>query len=850
MPILNLVVPCPGLKIPVQVHSLANARRIVYRTYWRVSVVIVSLFPALFGCAGEPKDLSVDNQDLSPTTQLWYTHPVDEWDNALPVGNGRLGAMVFGKTDEERIHFNEESYWSGGPYNQTVKGAYKALPEVQRLVFAGEYIKAHRVFGRYMMGYPVEQMKYQSLGDLILKFDREGETTDYKLVLDLERAIATTSYIQNDVRFTREVFVTPVDQVIVVRLTADAPGSISFVASLRGYRNTAHSNYATDYFQMDGYGVDGLILRGKSADYLGVEGKLRYQARLKAIAEGGVVSVDDVYLIVSDANAVTLFIAAATNFVSYKDVSADPDARVENVLNGVKDKLYDQIKDAHIKEHQRLFDRVSIDLGSSANSFLPTDERLSRFDGSNDPNLAALCFQFGRYMLISSSRPGTQPANLQGIWNEDMNPSWDSKYTTNINTEMNYWPAEVGNLSECARPLFTMIEELTDQGSQVAKEHYGARGWVYHQNTDIWRVAAPMDGPSWGTFTTGGAWLCTHLWEHFLYTGDKDFLRKVYPILKGNVIFFLDFLVEHLRYGWLVTNPSTSPENFPARPGNDRFFDEVTTFNSPGTSICAGSTIDMQILNDLFSYVAQAADVLETDTAFKERVLAARKRLAPMQIGKNGDLQEWLEDWGQKEKSHRHISNLYGLFPGNQISARKTPKLAEASKVVLEQRGLEGNGWASAWKMACWARLYDADKAMDNFNYYIHNYCLKSLYAICSRALQVDGMFGISAAVAEMLLQSHENEIHLLPTLHGSWHDGEVTGLRARGGFEVNMKWSNGRLTSSEILSLNGNDCIIRTASEVRVSHGANSISVMQVDDGVVRFNTEPGELYTITAVD
>lgn len=813
----------------------------------KLSPVFLLIF--LLGCAENRTSLSSSRgSDFNPTTQLWYQHPADKWENALPVGNGRLGAMVFGKTDEERIHFNEETYWSGGPYNQTVKGAREALPEVQRLIFEGKYIKAHRVFGRNLMGYPIEQMKYQSMGDLILKFKQSGEIKDFRHGLDLERAIATTTYEQNGIRFTREVFVTAVDQVIVVRLKADLPASISFAASLRGYRNTAHSNYATDYFQIDGFGNDGLHLQGKSADYLGIEGKLRYRARLKVIADGGKVRVDDVDLVVSDANSVTLFIAAATNFVSYKDVSANPGERVESVLKAIENKSYDQIKNAHMKEYQEFFKRVSIDMGSSADSYLPTDERLKRFDGSNDPNLAALCFQFGRYMLISSSRPGTQPANLQGIWNEDMNPSWDSKYTTNINTEMNYWPAEVGNLSEFAEPLFTMIRELTDQGSQVAKEHYGARGWVYHQNTDIWRVAAPMDGPSWGTFTTGGAWLCTHLWEHYLYTGDKEFLRNVYPILKGNVTFFLDFLVEHPEYGWLVTNPSTSPENFPDRPGNDRFFDEVTTFNSPGTSICAGSTIDMQILNDLFGYVAQASEILGLDPEFRQEVLSARQKLAPMQIGKNGDLQEWLEDWGQKEKSHRHISNLYGLFPGNQISVRKTPEFAEASKVVLEQRGLEGNGWASAWKMACWARLYDAGKAMDNFKYYVHNYCFNNLYAICSRALQVDGMFGLNAAVAEMLLQSHENEIHLLPAIHESWHKGQVRGLRARGGFEVNIKWENGRLTSSDILSLNGNVCVLRTDSKVKVTHGNNSVSIMNVEDGVIRFDTDPGETYIITA--
>ena len=789
------------------------------------------------------------SNSVNPITLLWYKHPADNWNNALPIGNGRLGAMVFGYTDEEKIQFNEETYWSGGPYSQTVKGGAEVLPEIQKLIFEGKYIKAHNLFGRYLMGYPVEQMKYQSMGDLILKFPEEGEVKNYIHQLDMDQAIVTVSYELNGVNFIREVFSTPVNQVIVVRLTADKPKSISFTANLRGYRNQAHSNYATDYFQMNGLENDGLVLQGKSADYMGVEGKIRYQARLKAVPEGGSMKVDDVDLIISNADAVTLYLTAATNFVNYKDVTADPNQRIEEIMKALDEKSFQEIKETHIKEHQRLFRRVSMDLGSSPNSFLPTDERLKNFDGKNDPNLAALCFQFGRYLLISSSRPGTQPANLQGIWNKDMNPSWDSKYTTNINTEMNYWPAEVGNLSECTEPLIKMVKELTDQGSDVAKEHYGAKGWVFHQNTDIWRVAAPMDGPAWGTFTTGGAWLCTHLWEHYLYTGDQKYLKEIYPVIKGSVEFFLDFLVEHPKYGWLITNPSTSPENFPDWPGNDRFFEEITGSFRPGTSVCAGSTIDMQILNDLFSYCADAADILGIDHEFSKEVLSARKRLAPMQIGKKGDLQEWLEDWGQKEKSHRHISNLYGLYPGNQISITRTPEFAEASKVVLEQRGLRGNGWASAWKMGCWARLYNAEKAMDNFTCYIHNYCFNNLFAICSRALQVDGTFGISGVIAEMFLQSHENEIYLLPALHSSWNKGEIKGLCARGGFNVDMQWEKGKLLFSEILSKLGNTCRIRVDDPVEVYCNGNKIKVNTLDEGAIEFNTGKNKIYQIKTI-
>jgi alpha-L-fucosidase 2 len=811
-------------------------------------VASVSLLPVLLALAAPLGSADAGHlPGANPTTLLWYTHPADKWEDALPVGNGRLGAMVFGKTDEEEIPLNESTWWTGGPYSTTVKGGAQALPEIRRLIFAGELVRAHKAFGRHLLGYPVEQQKYQPLGSLVLTFPDRGPVGGYRHQLDLDTAIVTTDYEQDGATFTREVFVSPIDQVIVVRLTADRPGRVAFRAQLRGARNQAHSNYATDYFQMDGLGQDGLVVRGRSADYLGVKGQLRFESRLKAVTEGGTTQVQDDTLVVAGADAVTLLVAAATSFVTYKDVSGDPGSRVEAAMRGAAAKSIEAIRSAHLAEHRRLFRRVLIGLPSTADSALPTDERLRKLAGGNDPPLLGLLFQFGRYLLVSSSRPGGQPANLQGLWNASSNPPWDSKYTTNINTEMNYWPAEVANLSECAEPLFRMIRELGDQGADVAREHYGARGWVMHQNTDLWRVAAPMDGPSWGAFTTGGAWLTTHLFEHYRFTGDRRFLREYYPLMKGAAEFFLDFLVPHPRLGWLVTNPSTSPENFPLAPGNDAFFDEVTGSLSRGTTLVAGSTIDMEILRELFDDLAESAAILGVDPELRARAREARSKLLPLQIGKNGELQEWLEDWAQRERSHRHLSHLYGLYPGREISPRGTPAFADASRRVLEQRGLEGNGWSSAWKAGSWARLGDGAKAMENLSFAVHNYTTRSLFSICSKSLQVDGALGLTAALAEMLLQSQDDALVFLPALPTAWPSGEVRGLRARGGFEIGLRWKDGRLAQASVRSDLGGRCRIRTTHGMRVTFAGRPVRAAR-EDGVVAFETTPSSLFELTA--
>ena len=753
------------------------------------------------------------NRDAAATV-LWYSKPAEKWAEALPVGNGRLGAMVFGGTGNERIQLNEQTIWTGGPYDPTRPGGPEALPEIRKLVFAGKFFEAEALFAKTMMGKPAEQMKYQPLGNLLLEIPGHSDPADYRRELDLDTAVAAVTYRFGGVNFKREVFASAVDQVIVVRLTADKPGSISCAAKIEGVANTktpGDEKHSTEALQ-DGQ----LVLRGKTSSLLGIEGRVRYEARVRVWNEGGTLAVTGDSVSVTSAGAVTLLIAAATNFKRYDDLSGDPEARVREYLRRVEGKTFDRLRADHVAEHRRLFHRAGLSLPAAEASVRPTDERLHGYDPQKDPQLMALMFQYGRYLLIGSSRPGCQPANLQGIWNEDMNPAWESKFTANINLEMNYWPAEVAALPECVEPLVQMVRELSETGGRVARIHYGARGWVFHQNSDQWRHAAPMDGPTWGTFATGGAWLCTHLWEHYRFTGDKEYLRGIYPVLKGSAQFFLDTLVEHPTRKWLVTCPSTSPENFPACPGNKKYHDEFTGIDLPGTTICAGSTIDMQILRDLFDACAEAAKVLDTDPDFRSQVEKARQRLAPMQAGKHGQLQEWLEDWEDLEPEHRHISHLYGLYPSNQITPAATPQLAQAAGVSLNLRSDTGTGFGMAWKASCWARLLDGEHANLCLSNLVARQTCPNLFSKCFSAPQVEGALGATAAIAEMLLQSHSGEIHLLPALPKAWPEGKVTGLRARNGFEVDIEWRNGTLTRAVIRSQLGDPCRLRYGTKTR----------------------------------
>lgn len=775
--------------------------------------------------------------------KLWYTAPAPDWDNSLPVGNGRLGATVLGGLAEERIVLNEETLWSGGPYDPTNPGGYKALPEIQRLIFEGDIEKAHDLFGRTMMGIPYEQMKYQPFADLRLTFAGHEAGSDYRRELDMDRAMVTVRYKVGDVTYTRETFSTAVDQVVAMRISADRPGAINFDAVLLGFRNQAHSNYGTDYFWMDGLGPDTLRVTGKSSTFLGIEGRMRYEGRLVARPEGGTVEVDYKTLKVRNADAVVLLFAAATNFVRYDDISADPAARVAAYLDKVKDRSWDAMLADHLEEHRSWFRRVSLVMGPDT-ATVPTDVQLKRYAAKPDPHLAGLAYQFGRYLLIGSSRPGTNAANLQGIWNDNSNPWWDSKYTININIPMNYWPAETGGLPELSEPLFSLIKDVSETGRSVAREHWGARGWVLHQNTDQWRAAAPMDGASWGSWPVGGAWLSTHLWERYLFDPDEDFLRAWYPVLRDQARFLADILVENPKTGYLVIAPGMSPENFPLYPGNGRFFDEVTGSYLKGRMMQAGVTMDNQIVRDLFDAYLNAAEVLGVDPEMRAEVAEKGRRLPPNQVGRHGQLQEWFDDWEDLEPEHRHISHLYGLWPGDEITPRGTPVEAAAASVTLDLRKTGGCGWSYGWKVGLRARLAQPEQAHEQIARYLSDNVLTNMFSRCGRALQVDGSFGTTAGIAEMLIQSHTDTLDVLPALPAAWPNGRVEGLRARGGLTVDLAWEIGRATELVVRTTRAGTLILRGAPTGQVTVDGGRARSRAVAPGVISVEARAGATY------
>lgn len=795
--------------------------------------------------------------------KLVYDKSATNWNEALPIGNGRLGAMVFGGAAREQLQLNEETIWAGEPGNNVPKNTYDSIIKIRALLNAGNYDQAQAVSNKaFPRAAPADLnygMPYQTMGSVFFDFPGHEKNQDYRRSLDIEKAISNISYKVNDVVYRREIIASLADNVIIVRFTSDKKGMLNFSIDATSPQK-AHE-VKTQEKQ--------LVVAGTSGSVDNKTGKIKFKGLVHPVLKGGNLITHTDRLEIKGADEVIVYISIATNFKNYKDLSGNPDVKVENAIKKAVAKSYSNALNAHVAMYQKYFKRVSLDLGTSAQASKTTDIRIKEFSKNFDPHLVALYFQFGRYLLIASSQPGTQPANLQGIWNDKLSPPWDSKYTVNINTEMNYWPAEITNLSEMHEPLFKMLEDLAVTGKESAQQMYRARGWNMHHNTDLWRITGVVDGGFYGMWPMGGAWLTQHLWQHYLYTGDKKFLSGYYPVLKGKALFYLDVLQKDPSGKWLVVSPSMSPENSYQK----------------SVGITAGATMDNQLVFDVFNNFINAAKILRVDPLLSDSIQKALAQLPPMQIGQHNQLQEWLQDWDRTNDKHRHISHLYGLFPAGQISPLRTPALTEAAKNSMIYRGDKSTGWSMGWKVNWWARLLDGNQAFKLITDQLspapvdqsgQNGGTYPNLLDAHPPFQIDGNFGCTSGIAEMLVQSYDGYIYILPALPDVLANGSVKGLKARGGFEIDIDWKNGKLVKLVVKSALGGNCRIRIAEGLKLSgttklsaaksentnefYQVNKIKEAVISDkaslkgisvpqtAVYDFSTKPGQVYMFTA--
>ncbi len=765
---------------------------------------------------------------LSQELKLSYDKEATNWNEALPLGNGRIGAMVYGGVSQEEIQLNEETIWAGRPGNNVPQGKYKDIVKIRQLLVEGRNKEAqelsNRAFPRAAPAGLDYGMPYQTFGSLLLGFPTHLNPIQYQRELDLNKAITTVSYQVDGVNYRREMFTSLVDSLLLIRITADKAKSISMDLNWK----SPHQNINL------GVNNDALFLRGKGGTVDSKEGQVAFYGFVYPQVKGGQINHHSEQITIKDADEVILYVSIGTNFKNYKDLSIDPERKATRIFEKAKGISYAKALEKHVRKYQQFFNRVKLDLGSNAQAKKTTDVRIREFATNFDPQLVALYFQFGRYLLISSSQPGGQPANLQGIWNAKLSPPWDSKYTININTEMNYWPAEVGNLSEMHEPLFSMLKDLAVTGQESAREMYQARGWNAHHNTDLWRITGVVDGGFYGMWPMGGAWLSQHLWQHYLYKGDKQFLKDYYQVLKGVALFYLDILTRDPSGKWLVVSPSISPEN---------------SYEKGSVGISAGTTMDNQLVFDVFNNFIHASTVLETDASLRDSVRHSLNLLPPMQIGQHGQLQEWLKDLDRKDDHHRHISHLYGLFPSGQISPFRTPELAQAAKNSLIYRGDKSTGWSMGWKVNWWARLLDGNQSYKLIKDQLspapeeqkgQNGGTYPNLLDAHPPFQIDGNFGCTSGIAEMLVQSYDGSIFLLPAWPDELPDGEVKGLVTRGGFIIDMSWKNRKLTGLKVSSALGGNCRIRITNKSKLyfrgeplkqAHGKNPNSFFDIDE-------------------